>query len=764
MALLMPLGVTAQPVFGNHAAADALATTNAPAKVGAAASDVGIDQQAQVAPATSGSVASPAQLGIIIVTANKRSQRLQDVPMSITALSGYQLEREHAVSFSDYATQVPGLNVISSGEGQTQLVLRGITSGSGQPNATVGTYLDGVPYGSSTVYSSGSVLTPDIDPADLQRVEVLRGPQGTLYGSNTLGGLVKFVTTPPDTRHAYGRVRAGYSSVAGGGSGFDEHAMFNLPLAVDKLGLRVNAYHRDDPGYIDNVATGKSDVDQATVDGGRAQLLWTPNDVVSLRLSALAQNLSSDGLANGGVDVDPATLKPLHGELTHSRPPGTGMLKIKYRLYAALLNADFGWANLVSSTSYSTLRVNQNSDVTAAFGPVLGPVFGVPHIGASLRQPIALNKVTQELRLESPEAQALEWRVGVYYTREHTTNHQSMPSFDVVTGAPIALPPLADTSIGPANFTEWAAYGDVTWHVTPRFSVLVGARYSHDRTTYTQSSNGVLVGTNHYTITGSDSPVTYLFNPSFKFSDNVMAYLRIASGFRPGGPNVGVPPGLGAPLTFGPDKLVSYELGLKTALLDKRMTVDVDAFYIDWSQIQLTVVKGGIGFQGNGGKATSQGVEASWKYMPVDGLMISANATWTDARLAADTPPGLFGYKNDRLPYVPKWSANLGVDYDFSLAAGWSGFVGASYRFVGERTSDFTASPAVRFDVPSYDGIDLRVGVGHGGWILKAYVKNLTNERGITMLGSETTIPTASPFAAAYVAPRTVGVSASVDF
>lgn len=720
----------------------------------------GVDQ----VPASASSTAAPTELGTVVVTANKRSQRLQDVPMAVSALSGYQLEREAAVSFSDYATQVPGLNIITSGEGQTQLVLRGITSGSGQPNATVGTYLDGVPYGSSTVYSSGSVLTPDIDPADLQRIEVLRGPQGTLYGSNTLGGLVKFVTTPPDTHNAYGRLRAGYSSIAGGGSGFDEHVMFNLPLAADKLALRVNAYHRDDPGYIDNVATGKSDVNQTTVNGGRAQLLWTPSDAVSLRLSALAQNLGSDGLANGGVDVDPATLEPIHGKFTRSRAPGTGMFKVKYRLYAALLNADFGWAKLVSSTSYSTLGVNQNPDVTAAFGPILGPAFGMPGLGFSLLQPIALDKFTQELRLESPESRTLEWRVGVFYTREHSTNHQHMLAFDAATGTPIALPPLADTYIGPANFTEWAAYGDVTWHVTSRFSVLVGARYSHDRTSYTQSSEGLLVGSNHYTIDGSDSPVTYLFNPSFKFSDNVMAYARVASGFRPGGPNVGVPPGLGAPLTFGPDKLVSYELGLKSTFLDKHMMFDVAAFYIDWSQIQLTVVKGGIGFQGNGGNATSRGVEVSWKYAPVDGLMISANTAWTDAKLAEDTPPGLFGYKGDRLPYVPKWSANLGVDYNFPLAAGWSGFVGASYRFIGERMSDFTASPAPRFDVPGYHGVDLRIGANRGRWTFKAYVKNLTDERGITKLGSETTVPTAGPFAAAYVAPRTIGVSASVDF
>ena len=751
LALLGPCGVAAQG--GTESAAASVADE--------VAADTGPDQQARPTGST-----DPTDLGTVVVTANKRSERLQDVPMAVSAVSGDQLERETAVNFADYATRVPGLNVISSGQGRTQLVLRGITSGSGQPNSTVGTYIDDVPFGSSTVYAAGGMLTPDIDPADLERIEVLRGPQGTLYGSNTLGGLVKFVTTPPDSTRAYGRLRAGFSSVEDGGTGSDVHAMVNVPLAVDKLALRVNAYERHDPGYVDNVTTGKTDVNRAKVSGARVQLLWTPSDTVSLRLSAMAQNLGSDdaGLTDAGVDVD-AALKPIHGDLKQARPPGSGLFNLKYRLYDASLNADLGGARLFSSTSYGTLDMNSHSDVTPVFGPLLNPMLGLPNGGYSLVNPMTLDKFTQELRLQSPEDRTVEWRAGVFYTREKTNAHQNVNTFDVTTGDPIALPVvLADLSMGPAIFTEWAAYGDVTWHVMPRFSLLLGARYINDRTTCMQRGDGLVVGASDFTIRGSDKPFTYLFNPSFKVSDDLMVYARIASGFRPGGPNVGVPPGLGAPLTFGPDKLVSYELGLKSTVMDRRMTFDVSAFYIDWTQIQLNVVSGGIGFMGNGGKASSQGLEAAWQYAPVSGLLLSANATWTDAKLDADTPPGLFGYKNDALPYVPKWNANLGVDYDFPLASGWSGFVGASYRYVGERKTDFAAAPGPRMDIPDYDGIDLRAGINRGNWTIKAYVKNLTNERGIASLASETADPHASPFAAVYVLPRTVSISASVDF
>jgi iron complex outermembrane recepter protein len=758
MGLLGPLAVVAQPssAVGANSSAGLVASDGAGAP--AASPDQG--QQSQAVP--NGTTAT--NLGAIVVTANKRKERLQDVPMAVSATSGYQLERQSAFSFADYATQIPGLNVISTGAGQTQLVLRGITSGSGQANASVGTYIDNTPYGSSTVYSAGSVLSPDIDPDDLQRVEVLRGPQGTLYGSNTLGGLVKFVSTPPDSTQFSGRVEAGGSSVSGGGSGFDTHATVNLPLIQNTLALRINAYDRKDPGYVDNVFTGQKDLDGDKVGGGRAQLLWTPTQNFSINFSALAQNLTSSSLANAGVDVDPVTLKPIYGDLQQSRAAGTGLFDVRYRLYSADLNDDFGWAKLVSTTSYSTLDKESNTDSTAAYAPLLNPLLGLTGVGYSITDPITLGKFTQELRLQSPQDQTLEWRVGVFYTREHSSNEQNILSFDASTGAPVDLPTLGEISVGPAIFREWAGFGDVTWHATSQFSVLLGARYSNDETSFTQTSNGLLVGPSDFTIRQSDSPTTFLFNPSYKFNDDLMGYARIASGFRPGGPNVGVPPGLGAPVTFGPDRLVSYELGLKSIMLDNHMTMDVDAFYINWSQIQLTSFAGGFSFLGNGGKATSQGLEGSWQYSPLHGLMLSANASWTDAKLAADTPPGLFGYKGDALPYVPKWNASVGADYDFPIADGWSGFVGGSSRFIGDRASDFAVVPGPRATVPSYFEIDLRAGVNYNNWSFKAYVKNLTNERGINAIGPETTDPLGSPFSASYVMPRTVGVSATVDF
>jgi iron complex outermembrane recepter protein len=707
------------------------------------------------------------QLGTVVVTANKRTERLQDVPMAVSVIADTQLQRENANSFADYASQVPGLNIISSGEGQTQLVLRGITSGSGQPNASVGTYVDDAPYGSSTVYSAGSLLSPDIDPDDLQRIEVLRGPQGTLYGSNTLGGLIKFVTTPPDSTQASARVGVDTSTVAGGGTGYGTHATVNIPLVANTLALRVNVYDRDDPGYINNVTTGQKDVNEAKVSGARAQLLWTPSDKVSVRFSTLAQNLKSDGLANGGVDINPATLQPIYGWNEQARAAGTGAFKLKYRLYDLDIDSDFGWAKLISTTTYSTLRLNENTDVTDAYGPVLNPALGLDDAGYSILQPIALNKVTQELRLQSPQDQLFEWRVGMFYTHERSTDNQDVLSFNALTGGPlpVVLPTLANLDVGPALFTEWAGYGDVTWHPTSDFSLLLGARYTSDDTTFTQTGSGLLTGSSDFTTHGTDHPVTYLFNPSYKFSDDLMTYLRVASGYRPGGPNVGVPPGLGAPLTFGPDKLVSYELGLKSLMLDNHMSTDFDVFYINWTKIQLSETAGGFSFLGNGGKATSRGAEASWRYTPLAGWTVYANATYTDAQLAANAPAGgLYGFKGDPLPYVPKWNGNVGSDYNFPIGGGWSGFVGGDFSYVGVRDSDFNTVPAPRFRLPSYTNLDLHIGANVQAWTFELYAKNLANRHGITEMTAESLDPIASPFEASYQTPRTFGFSATVDF
>ena len=218
-------------------------------------------------PPLGGADAAPGgeQVSELIVTANKRDERLRDVPSAVTALTGADLRRTQAKRLEDYATKVPGLNFISSGEGTTQLILRGITTGGAQLSSTVAVYIDETPYSGSTVFAGAATGVPDLDPSDLDHIEVLKGPQGTLYGADALGGVLKYVTVKPDSGRFSGRADVGGAWVDGGGSGFNASAAVNIPLVTDKLAVRISGFDRQDPGFIDDPSRSAKNINS----GGR---------------------------------------------------------------------------------------------------------------------------------------------------------------------------------------------------------------------------------------------------------------------------------------------------------------------------------------------------------------------------------------------------------------------------------------------------------------------------------------------------------------
>ncbi|MEP7185260.1 MAG: TonB-dependent receptor [Rhodanobacter sp.] len=736
--------------------------------------------------------ATATQLNSVTVTATRRSETLQKVPMAISALTSDDLQRQHLQDFADYAAAVPGLSAVGS-PGQTELSIRGISSGSGQAVASVGTYLDDTPYGSSSAYAAGAALTPDIDPDDLQRVEVLRGPQGTLYGAGALGGVVRFITTPPDTRSFDGRLQVGGSSVSGGGNGFDVHGMVNLPIVADKLALRANVYHTTNPGYIDDAGLGKKDINQTDVTGSRLSLLWTPSEKTSLRLNMLTQNLNTGG--NQDVALDPDTLKPVYGDLQQRQAAlGRDALIAHYRVYNATLKSDFGWANLTSSTSYSTLDATINVDATALlplslFGYTLPD--GGPY-GTLEFEPVHQSKVTQEFRLASPDAQTVTWLGGVFFTHEIGNVIQSIPSSNYYTGEIVASPlgnPIEGTR-QPSSYLAYAAYGSATWHISDRFDVEAGLRYSHDSQQYKQYLFGspalgldpdpnTLKVDNH----SSDNSLTYSFTPQFHIDENNLLYARIASGFLPGGPNVVVVGTPNVPPTFDPTELTNYEVGLKSTMMDARLLLDVSAYHIDWKKIPLLTYASGFTFLESGGQAKSNGLEASVTFLPVHGLRLIANAAYNKAVLTKDAPFPSNGKNGDPLPYAPKFNAGLSADYDFALGGQWLGYVGVSYQRVGSRSTNYAFSypvpgvlPALPASprIPGYNTVGLRAGVNAGPWSIDIYAKNLTNERGIVSASSwQNYVPVAAQTnpvtgrledSATIITPRLIGLSVTRTF
>ena len=717
----------------------------------------------------------------VVVTARKQSERLIDVPAPVSAISGETLQQQGAVKFTDYLTTAPGVNFVSSREGSTILILRGIATGAANP--TVATYIDETPFGSSTIFASGASLTPDIDPGDIDHIELLRGPQGTLYGANAIGGILKFVTKRPDTTQFSGRLEASGQWVPGGGAGAGLRGALNVPLVTDKLAVRISAYDRQDPGFIDDVQHGEKNINGARVTGGRVEALWQASPNLESRFSFVSYNVVSDN--NNTEDVQAVIACPTCNNTVIGEPTYGDLkvrrylpqpLKVHDRIYNNTTTWTPGPVTLVSSTSYSTEHADKVADDTAQYGPLLhGAVPSVypATLGVTLLQAIKQSKFTQELRLSSAGDRKLDWQVGAYFTHERSTANDPISIYDYVTRAPLvfsgALAPFQNVFHATlfSRYTEGSVFGNVDYHFTPKFDVTVGLRYSYDTQTYSQPSGGLLFGPDATPGgSGHESAITFLVNPRYKLSDDSTLYGRIASGYRPGGPNAAAPSVLNFPQTFGPDFLTDYEAGWKSVMLDHTLSLDASVFFLQWTKMQLPTVVGGFSAEANGGKAHSAGFEGQATWTPVKGLTLGANATYTDAQMDSDTPfAGAF--KGDGIPLVPKWNAGASADYSWSLAEGWTDFVGATYRYVGERPNVFIANTATTgfyAPMPSYQTLDLRAGATHQDWTMQIFLRNVTDERGVTTTVANTGNAKALDAAIGIIQPRTVGVSLAKTF
>lgn len=359
----------------------------------------------------------------------------------------------------------------------------------------------------------------------------------------------------------------------------------------------------------------------------------------------------------------------------------------------------------------------------------------------------------------------LDLQLGLYYTHEDDSNR--IPSFDPfnpLTGAALPLPSLAVASLI-TTYKEYSAFANATIHFTDQFDILVGGRFAHDDQDYEQDYRGLIVGATPllYASSAKNDTFTYLINPRFKLNDDVMAYGRIASGYRAGGPNAVPPPALfpGIPVTFEPDTLTSYELGLKASLFDRMLTVDVASFLTEWKDIQIQTSAGGFNFLVNGGDARSRGFELTTRLMPTRGLTFGLNTAYTNARLTTPAPAA-GGLTGDRLPFVPRWSHALSAQYDWDVAADWNVQLGGSLNYMGERVSNYTNRAAKR--VPDYTTLNLNAGIEHAGMTLSLYAKNLTDKRGITALASQGLTPASNPFGMAVIQPRTFGAEVAFKF
>jgi iron complex outermembrane recepter protein len=715
---------------------------------------------AQTAPQSTGSNA--VGLETVIVTAQKREESLQDVPMGISALPGSTLDNLQARDFADYAALVPGLSLASGQSGLTRLTLRGQNAGG--VGSTVAVYIDESPFGSSTALLNGSIDTGDFETWDMQRIEVLRGPQGTFYGANSEGGLLKFVTNAPELGKFSAAGEVNGESVDHGGNGVDGRALVNLPLG-DKVALRVSGFYDQAPGYINDPLSGQRDLNDGHKSGGRASLLAAVTDDLSIRVTAELQTTEYDG--TNVVDINPVTLQPVYGDLAQERvvPEPSNF---RYENYNATIDWNLGAFKLLSATSYGILDADTVTDGTPINGGLAGGLFG--GTGAPLDGDTRLEKFTQELRLTSPSSDRLEWQLGGFYTHEDGSLVQNLYAVTAPVGPVLGLliQPVVDST-----YKEGAGFADLTYHFNSQFDIQAGGRWSSNSqnatqtTTYDPTLAGLLgVVPNPQIVYGSSNEHvwTYSVAPSWHFDKNGMVYARLATGYRPGGPNV-LPPGAPPDVQreYGSDKTTNVELGVRSTQLDGRLSLDLALYHVDWKNIQLFEVVNGFAINANGGTATTEGVEWNFAYVPVQGLTFQWTGAYTDAKLTSDAP-SIDAQSGARLPFAPKWGTSVDAEYKHTVFGSYSGFLGASYSYVGSRSSDFastTATPSGQVVLPGYNTYGARLGLENGRYRLTLYGKNLSDSRGFT---NYTSFPS-SPYSTVTVSqPLTIGMTLSAKF
>jgi iron complex outermembrane receptor protein len=710
-------------------------------------------------------LAPPSQdLQEIVVTAEKRESTVQKTPISITAISGSDLQAQGLSDFTSVAQQVPGVSFKTSGPGQTEFEMRGLTSTGGE-SPTVGFYLDDAVLTPAAMAQNGKTV---IDPSlfDLNRVEVLRGPQGTLYGAGSMGGTIKLVTNQPDP-HAFGANAEVIGSGTTGGGGFNhtENVMLNIPLMQDVVALRLVGTDKYIDGWIDrkvvnpfpveiNNSTARGDVAGAPVaqdirhsnterlQAGRASLLIQPTDRLSITAGFMHQSLTQDGPNT----IDSPPLNQVHYQPFEVAEPFAD----KFDLYTLTGKYNFDSSQLVSATAYGDRQQNQTQDISEAMQDYIGGFFGPPAafpysstgtvteggstffgLGAgSITEDDYTRQFSEELRLASTGDDPLQWLVGGYYSSFGATSHvySFYPATTNGFNGDFGTTNLADNH-RKVDIDQYAAFGEVSYMLPNHLKASLGARYYQYHSNSVTSVSGVSANGTSNPLFGlaQNSGVTPKVDLAYIPDDNTTIYGTWSKGFRPGGPNspIPVPPCPSAATTqFGPDSVWNYELGEKLRFFDSRVSVNGAIYYEDWTGVQQQVApKCGFKFTANAGKAKVYGAELEVAVVLVPGFVLAQNVGYTHATNST-TLPAAGVVSGERLLDVPQVTANTSLSYKQPLADGRNLVARLTNSYV-DSIQDITFT---RNTLPSYDLVGFRLGVETVRWSVFLFADNLTNK------------------------------------
>lgn len=664
----------------------------------------------------------------IVVTAMRRESTVQTTPMAVTALRGETLLNAGVQDVLDYAKFAPSLRIIDLGPGQRRISLRGVQA-SGEP--TVGTYFDDVALtGSVGTASDAAGRTGDFTMFDIERIEVLRGPQGTLYGAGAMGGAIRVITNKPVQKYE-GLVDAQVSDMTGGGKGYAVNGMVNVPIVEDLLAARAVIYRRFSGGYVDNIALGKKNVNDVRVTGGRLALRFTPTETFTLDASAMYEKvkaISPIWQADRGAYVNT--------ELVLS--PNNG----KSQLYNLTANWDFGAAALTSVTSYQERKTEDGFDDTSYTATFRTParcatLAATPTCSAEQLSdfyayvdslfPMAaiaaaqVKDFAQEIRLSSTGEGPFSWTVGGFYQKRKNQGSYVDVLADAASGEVIRpLTPPAYRRRVRDELRQLAAFGEGTFAVTPELKLTAGIRYFD----YDKTVGGFvdiplpLIGARALPpkfVDASEKGTLLKFNASWEATSDIFVYASAAQGFRPGGANsvIGLPDALTG---YDADRLWNYEVGTKLQLLDRKLVLNLAAYQIDWDNIQVRgrTRDGVYSFLSNAGAARIRGFEVEGFLRPTTGLQFTLAGNFNDAKLSEDQINSNItaaGRKGDRIPFVPRWSGSIGAEYTVPVADGVDLFVRSDANYVGSSYSEFRPTNVNRRMVKAYTLVNGRIGV-----------------------------------------------------
>ncbi len=767
--------------------------------------------------------ASNSGLEEIVVTAQRRTERLMDVPMSIQAFSQENLDQQGVRSVDDLTRVAPGVTFLRNGmsssgnynDEDSDISIRGIDSAAGA--ATTGIYIDDTPI--QTRHLNFGTVNPYPALFDLDRVEVLKGPQGTLFGAGSEGGTVRFITPEPSLTTYSGYARAEYGSIDGGGSNYEAGAAFGGPIIDGVLGFRISASFREDGGWVNRVDytrppstgsfptiySGNPVVTDTTEKNAnwhdtqtfRAALKWQPVDGITVEPSIYMQSLHINDTAAYWLNMSNPS-DNLYNNGDAQRDPSTdpwylGSLKVSWNL---------PWATIVSNTSYFDRQQHSVSDYSQWFDTVffLDQYPPVGQVNTSYFTDHQ-NNINEEIRLSSVDSTArFQWTAGLFYTHTNEDSTEYVVSDAACAGGLCptnvpGLPPGEVTYIQP-RFSmldkQAAIFGEASYKFTDVLKFTAGLRYS-DLQYYgvVQEQEQGLFGTLNVNTpsSGSSRPVTPRFVLNYQPDTDSLYYASAAKGFRPGGINTTLPDacfaGTGvspqaAAAPFSSDSLWQYEIGTKDTVLDRRMTVSAAIYYIKWKNIQQFVYLAcGLGIDYNTGEVTSKGGDLEIQWRPLDALTLGVTASYTDASFDDNVVLGTSDRivtAGDHLQASP-WNLDLQGEYV------WTGpevkpYLRLDYQYATPQRSlipytDPANNPNADATLPGLPEIrvlNLRAGLRFNGWDVSLFANNALDYHTPLFVSRDFNAPAydlpnldTNYFGRGY-APRTVGVTGTYKF